>query len=143
MWWCNPLNRWDTASSKGDTPEEVPQKKPLSSGVIAGLAVIGGLVGVALLFLLWGCISQRKARRSGAEDSRSRVGVSWSNLSYCIPAPRGFVGALKKRKNAEDGDKFILDSVSGKVPSGQMMAILGPSGMSSRIVLQSIVLRQI
>jgi hypothetical protein len=119
----------DTASGNTSDPEEVPQKKPLSGGVIAGLAVIGGLVGLALLFLLWGCLSQRKARRAGLIDSKSRVGVSWSNLSYCVPASRGFLGALGKRKAAEDGDKFILDNISGNVPSGQMMAILGPSGM--------------
>ncbi|KAH6919115.1 ABC transporter [Coprinopsis sp. MPI-PUGE-AT-0042] len=126
----------DTTAGTTNDSEEVPQKKPLSGGVIAGLAVIGGLVGLALLFLLWGCLSQRKARRTGVAESRSRVGVSWSNLSYCVPAPRGVLGALQKRKVAQDGDKFILDNISGNVPSGQMMAILGPSGAGKTTLIE-------
>ncbi|EIN07867.1 hypothetical protein PUNSTDRAFT_69957 [Punctularia strigosozonata HHB-11173 SS5] len=103
----------------------------LGGGVIAGLAVVGALVALALLFLLLGCISQRKARKGDSSlDAGKQVNVHWSGVSYTVRGASGdnLLGALKfGRSNAND-DKVILDGVSGKIAAGQMMAILGPSG---------------
>ncbi|KAG2020925.1 multidrug resistance protein 1 [Coprinopsis cinerea AmutBmut pab1-1] len=120
-------------SSSDGGPSEAPKPKPLSGGVIAGLAVVGGLVLLALLFLLWGFLSQRTARRKAFVDPMVKVGVTWSNLSYCVPASTGI---FKRKKQTEDGDKFIIDNISGHVPSGQMMAILGPSGAGKTTLIE-------
>jgi len=113
--------------------------KSLSGGVIAGLAVVGGLVFAALLLLALGFRTQRAARRNGLGDVRgARVSVYWSNLSYIIPGAGRQSGWIGKARNLRDGstavndDKVILDSVTGRVQPGQMMAILGPSGKCTK-----------
>lgn len=111
--------------------------KSLGGGVIAGLAVVGGLVLLAIIFVVLGLIKQRKARRAGyGQLGGSRATVEWSGVSYIIAGSSGAGGALssKSRKrfwtpSASNDDKVILDAVSGSVLPGQMMAILGPSGM--------------
>ncbi|KAF8188323.1 ABC-2 type transporter-domain-containing protein [Pholiota molesta] len=94
----------------GNTSSTSNTSKSLGGGVIAGLAVIGALLLLALF-------------------QRSRAFVEWSDLSYKLKASSPFFGVSKS--NRQDGninnDKFILDNVSGKVMPGQMMAILGPS----------------
>jgi hypothetical protein len=115
-------------------------RKSLSGGVIAGLAVVGSLVLLALLSLVLGLFAQKKARNAGSADSEKKGGVSveWNDLSYVVPGTRGgglFGGNLRKRKMAGGGftdDKVVLDTVSGKVVPGQIMAILGPSGNTQR-----------
>lgn len=107
---------------------------PLSGGVIAGLAVVGSLVGLALLFLIWGFIIQRKARRVPRShlDRTGGASVEWSDVSYFVPNSNNFfVGFPRRQKHQGDfaDQKVILDNVSGQVLPGQMMAILGPSGM--------------
>ena len=107
--------------------------KPLSGGVIAGLAVVGGLVFLALLLLLFGCIKQRAARKASSGDVGGiKVNAEWSGVSCAIPTAANFFGMRWKARNGNSGnistEKVVLDSVSGKVKAGQMMAILGPSG---------------
>lgn len=109
--------------------------KSLGGGVIAGLAVVGGLIVLCLFFLFLGLMSQRAARRKGFEDDeKSKVTVEWSQLSYVIPGigkKNAFLRAFRKVRpdpNAVNDDQVILDQVNGKVRPGQMMAILGPSG---------------
>ena len=108
----------------------------LNGGVIAGLAVVGGLIGIALLFFLWGLLSQRKARKAAANSLTKRGGypVEWNDITYIIPRPRPFLGHAGSGQ-ATTYDKVILDNVSGRVNPGQMMAILGPSGAYFRPVL--------
>lgn len=109
----------------------------LSGGVIAGLAVVGGLVLLAVVLLLLGCLSQRRARRvqkgKMPAGDMGGVGVEWSRVSYMIAGSAGsFFG---ERKKDFSDDQIILDSVSGSVAPGQMMAILGPSGALSLRIL--------
>lgn len=111
----------------------------LSGGVIAGIAVVGAFVLIALLLLLWGWISQRKARRGGAlggadgetaAKSGPAVGLRWDNVSLHVPHTShswsGVVG--QKRSRNIEGHKTILAGISGQVAPGTMLAVLGPSG---------------
>lgn len=102
--------------------------KPLSGGVIAGLAVVGALVFLALVLLLFGCMKQRAARKARYGDVEGiKVNAVWNDVSYAIPTGTSFFG-LWKGDSGDIGEKVVLDSVSGMVRAGQMMAILGPSG---------------
>lgn len=116
------------ATSTGDQTG----KAPLNGGVIAGLAVVGTFVFLALLLLVYGVIMQRKVRKSGSGDLAGiQVGVEWTNVSYIVPGSGR--GLFKKRGLATiTDDKAVLDNVTGKVPAGSMMAILGPSGTYRR-----------
>jgi len=105
--------------------------KHLSGGVIAGLAVVGGLLILALLLLALGLRTQRAARKSGGELEKSKASIEWTDLSYSIPGKQSLLGRVKGDASSINSDKVILDSVSGKVLPGQMMAILGPSGKQS------------
>ncbi|CAL1703348.1 unnamed protein product [Somion occarium] len=116
----------------------------LSGGVIAGLAVVGSLICLALLFLLWGWLIRRKARRTGLTSSNRTGGaaVEWSDISYFVPSASQstwFGGFARRRKEAK-GDfadqKVVLDNVSGQVQPGQMMAILGPSGAGKTTLIE-------
>jgi hypothetical protein len=129
----------------------------LSSGVTAGLAVVGALVLALLGLLLFGLLAQRKARRGGKRDLDhvAAAGVSWADISYTLPAGKGqsFLNTLRRRKpslqdtassnglvahekeaeaTSRRGDgsrsKLILDGIGGSLPFGGFMAILGPSG---------------
>ncbi len=104
--------------------------KSLSGGVIAGLAVVGGLLILSLVFLLWGLFRQRVARRAAyVHDRGKRATITWQDVSCIVPKATGFGTRLNYRTGGQTSeDKTILDSVSGKVCAGQMMAILGPSG---------------
>lgn len=105
----------------------------LSSGVIAGLAVVGGLIGIALLFLIYGFIVQRRARRSGPTSAgrSGGVAIAWNGVSYFVPQSHPhepLSGRFSFFPGSKRSPKVVLDSVSGCVQPGQMMAILGPSG---------------
>lgn len=125
----------DTLSSNS-TSSANDGRKSLSGGVIAGLSVVGSLLAIALAFLAFGFIRQRRARRSLPDGGvGGGVGVVWKNVSYAVPgASAGAFGFLKGREKREGGgftdDKVVLDNVSGHVAPGEMMAILGPSGTS-------------
>ncbi|KAG6816110.1 hypothetical protein H0H87_008567 [Tephrocybe sp. NHM501043] len=100
--------------------------KALSGGVIAGLAVVGGLAFFSLALIVAGCILQRKARKTRRSDgSGMKVDVYWEGITYSVPgsSKAGFLGLF-----GDHEEKTILDNVSGNVQAGQMMAILGPSG---------------
>lgn len=125
----------DSGGNLTHTSSSSQTGKSLSGGVIAGLAVVGALVSAALLLLALGFRTQRAARRNGLGDVRgARVSVHWSNLSYIIPGASRQNAWIGKARNIRDGstavndDQVILDSVTGRVQPGQMMAILGPSG---------------
>jgi ABC-type multidrug transport system fused ATPase/permease subunit len=129
---CVTQNVIDT--SGGSTSSSSTQaSKTLSSGVIAGLAAVCGLVFLSLLLFALGLRIQKLARKTATDFQRSNVGVEWSRLSYIIPNGRqsaGVLSGLRRRGGSRDNDKVVLDSVSGSVRPGQMMAILGPSGNS-------------
>ncbi|PBK92073.1 hypothetical protein ARMGADRAFT_967383 [Armillaria gallica] len=103
----------------------------LSGGVIAGLAVVGAFFLAAVIYLGFGVFLQRRARKaSGNGLGNGNIPVVWSDISYFVSTDQSFFGSFGKKKKRDDGDgtKVVLDSVSGRVLPGQMMAILGPSG---------------
>ena len=120
-------------TSNTTTSSPTQQGNGLDAGVIAGLAVVGGLICIVLLFLFIGWLSQRKARKVPSSSLVKRGGYSleWNDITYIIPSGsaglRRFWG-VPKVGNISTDDKVILDNVSGRVDPGQMMAILGPSG---------------
>jgi hypothetical protein len=127
---CVRQNVIDTAANTTSTGVAQSGGSDLGTGVIAGLAVVGALLGLLLALLAWGCIGQRKARRGGGkaglEGRPVAVGVEWLDLEYSVAAAGG-TSLFSKRKHS--GQKQILDHVSGRVQPGSIMAILGPSGL--------------
>ncbi|KAJ3891331.1 hypothetical protein GG344DRAFT_77017 [Lentinula edodes] len=122
------------------TASSTSSQASLSGGVIAGLAVVGGLLLTAAVFLLLGYFSQRRARKSGYNQFGSgNVTVEWSNISYIVQNVQNSTRTLwRKRKSSSEynDDKVILDSISGRVLPGQMMAILGPSGAGKTTLVE-------
>ncbi|KAL4246145.1 ABC transporter [Abortiporus biennis] len=134
----------DTVSgSTSSTSDSGQHGSSLSGGVIAGLAVVGGLIGLALIFLLYGWWVQRKARR-GVPISAGRFGgraVEWSDISYFVPSShqQSFFSGLRWRRRDKgnfSNQKVVLDNVSGLVHPGQIMAILGPSGAGKTTLIE-------
>lgn len=122
-------------SGGGNTAPKEDTSKSLSGGVIAGLAVVGALVGLSLVLLGIGHLAQKRARRNPTAVEKHRASLEWSNLSYIIPGTYStFLSGLRSRRRVAtdiNEDKVILDNVNGAVRPGQMMAILGPSGKHS------------
>ncbi|KAH8832894.1 ABC transporter [Flagelloscypha sp. PMI_526] len=111
----------------------------LSSGVIAGLAVVGAIVLGALGLLAFGFLRQRAARRVKLDDmARGGVGVKWSGVTLSVPLINtnlfGFRLQGKKR--------VILNNVSGEVKPGQFVAILGPSGAGKTTLVEKVLARR-
>ncbi|KAL0947638.1 hypothetical protein HGRIS_013726 [Hohenbuehelia grisea] len=121
--------------------------KPLSGGVIAGLAVVGSILFLAFALLAWGFARQRAVKRRSFDGfGAGGIAVEWSKVSYVIPSDRSR-GALASIKAAfsrafgysvQHDNKTILDSLSGRVQPGQMMAILGPSGAGKTTLVEII-----
>ncbi|KAF7298507.1 ABC transporter protein [Mycena kentingensis (nom. inval.)] len=123
----------DTAANGNSTTADSDHKE-LSGGVIGGLAAVGALVLAALVFLAIGLVKQRSARRARVEVTEgNRTTVEWSDLSYSVPDLGSGGGSLFRRANRE---KVVLDSVSGSVAPGQMMAVLGPSGAGKTTIIE-------
>ncbi|KAI0263756.1 hypothetical protein BC834DRAFT_924835 [Gloeopeniophorella convolvens] len=114
----------------------------LSGGVIAGLAVVGALIALALSGLFIGWWSRKKQRRHGAdylsEDKEQHGGftVEWSDISYVFPRARGTTALLRHKDSAKLDDKLILDGISGRVEPGQLLGILGPSGAGKTTLIE-------
>ncbi len=117
----------------------------LSGGVIAGLAVVGAILLLALALVGWGILGRRRAKAmtydaaSDASAGRTRgAGLAWSNVGYQVGGGAsgaagwtGSAGAWLKgtslRKGGSDG-KVVLDGISGRLPVGGFCCVLGPSG---------------
>ncbi|TFK45642.1 hypothetical protein OE88DRAFT_1669039 [Heliocybe sulcata] len=135
----------DSSSGNSSASTDPSKSKELSGGVIAGLAVVGSLILFALVLLLFGWILQRRARKSGAGvyglGKSGGVPIVWNGVSYVVMHSgtgwRGFFGRQRSRRdNGYSDDKVVLDSVSGRVEPGQMMAILGPSGAGKTTLVE-------
>ncbi|KAH9857541.1 hypothetical protein C2E23DRAFT_804715 [Lenzites betulinus] len=110
----------------------------LSGGVIAGLAVVGGLLGLAVLLLLLGMAGQRRARKQGvgALDRSGGVAIAWSDVSYLVPQVDGASWLHRRATKDTETQKAVLDNVSGHVTPGEVMAILGPSGAGKTTLIE-------
>ena len=125
------------ANSASGSSSSSDSRKSLSGGVIAGLAVVGALLLLALLYLVFGLYQQRKARRSWGEAfGNGGVTVTWKDVSYVVPAAK----SVGRRKSNEVIP--VLDGVSGCVEPGQMMAILGPSGAGKTSLVEILAQKQ-
>ncbi|PFH53584.1 hypothetical protein AMATHDRAFT_79061 [Amanita thiersii Skay4041] len=127
-----------------DTTPSQNERASLSGGVIAGLAVVGGLLLLFLLVLLWGLYEQRLARKANyTHDSGGQAKLEWRNLTYTIPGTTGFSAWIDRLRQRREGhhtfindDRTVLDSVSGSIQAGQMMAVLGPSGAGKTTLVE-------
>ncbi|KAG2359299.1 hypothetical protein BDR07DRAFT_1415403 [Suillus spraguei] len=110
----------------------------LSGGVIAGLAVVGIIIAFGLAVVAWGWYIQRAARMLPFNGGQSGgVSVRWSDISYIVQSPKNSPSSLIAKSTIRGG-KTILDSVSGSIESGQLMAILGPSGAGKTTLVELI-----
>ena len=119
------------------TGSNVGDSSSLGGGIIAGIAVVGAFIGIALLGFLIGWWSRRKQRRSGAgylaegKGQHGGFAVEWSAVTYVLPRSHGSKRWLRPRRSrGSDGDKVILDRISGRMEPGKLLVILGPSGAS-------------
>ncbi|KAI0713620.1 ABC transporter [Earliella scabrosa] len=136
---CVMQNVIDTVSGNSTSTETTSGGgSSLSGGVIAGLAVVGGLIGLALLFLFLGWLAQRRARQQGAGSTKRYGGVTiaWTDISYFVSHPSSGFALRRRRRTDTEERKVILDAVSGRVVPGEMMAILGPSGAGKTTLIE-------
>ncbi|KAG2355762.1 hypothetical protein BDR07DRAFT_1425226 [Suillus spraguei] len=110
----------------------------LSGGVIAGLAVVGVIIVFGLAIVAWGWYIQRAARKLPFNGGQyGGVSVRWSDISYIVQLPKNSPSSLIAKSTIRGG-KTILDSISGSIESGQLMAILGPSGAGKTTLVELI-----
>ncbi|KAG1819763.1 uncharacterized protein BJ212DRAFT_1342871 [Suillus subaureus] len=110
----------------------------LSGGVIAGLAVVGVIIVFGLVVVAWGWYVQRAAKKLPFNGGQSGgIGVRWSDISYIVQSSKNSPSSLFSKSTIRGG-KIILDSVSGSIESGQLMAILGPSGAGKTTLVELI-----
>ncbi|KAG0706465.1 hypothetical protein DFH29DRAFT_151920 [Suillus ampliporus] len=110
----------------------------LSGGVIAGLAVVGAIIAFGLAVVAWGWYAQRAAKKLPFNGGQSGgISVRWSDISYIVPLPKNSLSSLISKPTIRGG-KTVLDSVTGGIEPGQLMAILGPSGAGKTTLVELI-----
>ncbi|KAI6125259.1 ABC-2 type transporter-domain-containing protein [Pisolithus croceorrhizus] len=126
-------------SSNTNSTSSGGSSSQLSGGVIAGLAVVGVLLGAGIIAIIWGSFLQRAARNKPFDGGAAGgISVRWSDVSYFIP-PSGALGrSIFSRRRETNGEKTILDGVSGSIGPGMLMAILGPSGAGKTTLVELI-----
>ncbi|KAG1865336.1 hypothetical protein F4604DRAFT_1928485 [Suillus subluteus] len=97
-----------------------------------GTELSGGTV------VAWGWYVQRAAKKLPFNGGQSGgISVRWSDISYIVQSPQNSPSSLISKSTIREG-KTILDSVSGSIESGQLMAILGPSGAGKTTLVELI-----
>ncbi|THG98054.1 hypothetical protein EW026_g4064 [Hermanssonia centrifuga] len=128
-----------SSNSTATDTESGSHSNSLGGGVIAGLAVVGGLIAFALVVLLVGWRNQRRAKQQPFGNMNGTHGgsaIEWSNISYFVPSIQPGSGLSMRLKRRSTDQKVVLDNVSGVVEPGQMMAILGPSGAGKTTLIE-------
>lgn len=129
-------------------PNYKKAESALSGGVIAGLVIVGVIVIAVLVLFILGKIRQRKARAVKVLGSPRQVALSYSNISYALPSSSSSISTLRRRVGSASANQSLLEkqglpnstgtqilhSISGSVPCGSMLAIIGASGAGKRYV---------
>lgn len=126
-------------SSNANSTSTGSNSSQLGGGVIAGLAVMGVLLGVGIIAVVWGLFLQRAARNKPFDGGAAGgIGVRWSDVSYFIRPSGTFKGSIFSPSGHTNGEKTILDGVSGTIGPGMLMAVLGPSGAGKTTLVELI-----
>lgn len=126
-------------SSTSTTSTQTGTSSPLSKGVIAGLAVVCGLLGLGIVAVIWGWLVQRAAKKRPFDGGKSGgVDVRWSSVSYFVRPLGAIHHSIFSRQKTGNGEKTILDNTNGFVQAGSLMAILGPSGAGKTTLVELI-----
>ena len=123
--------------------------------MIAGLAVVGALIALAILAVLWGWIVQRRARMKGAPGAAALVGgynsgpgregtkLEWEGVTYVVPTYKLFrpgsffgFGSARGRGKGRVGELDEKAVTVGRL--GALGAALGDGDVNELVILDDV-----